>query len=808
MSGNDDENTGGNVINFGRRTGLTGFNLTPVQPGAGGDAFGPVVPPPPVVAPTNGTGVRRSPLDALAALPSPTLTASPVVTGSRDGGLPDTFRGTGGGQVGSRMGALSLAACLAVAVAALRGTCLFLEDRRQRRLERSAETAPLREARAKHRLALEQARFGAMEAAAKNGLAADQAAGKHANAMQGIGNKAAEQRAKNNVPSGQEFGRKTLGGGKAPAGGAGKGPDGGAAKGPAGGGKGAGAGAGNKGTGAGRGALGSGGGKGATPGGGKKTPTGNGAGGKGAVPHKPNSPAKTGPGKTDAAALKKKPPLNGKAPGPNASSPAMERARRRQDRKDSGQNAQLKARAAKDAARIKEQAKDNKAARDHEAAAKKAQQTAKKAQQDGADKIRNARMQAKEGRKEQVRQGKFDAAQQQRGQKAGAKLQKKTEAQAKKEQAKAAGADRTKLWDALKKDTADGAGDRWAKRNGVPPLWKNDKQRQKKTDEDRQDKPKAGTGPGTEKPKHATPGPSRGERWRRARDRARWIKDGCFGGPNPTDAAGTAGPSPQDTSGPGPRTSGAGSGPQSPTGGSTVPPGGGQRTRKSPYENAASTGATTVTIERDDRPTSAASDNDGPIAALGRGIDALPAAPEPHTARPGTTRPKEPHSMPPAAAPVPVDPRILKARHQAARRAGAVTTQARHMDAQHATEITLDDALDEYGKFKDDAFKTHGQCAKLSRRARTLRDTLEAFAEELAISNNLIGAMFTSAMASLSESMELVARMADEMEISSLEAAELSESADNELNDAYRPITQATADAGLTTPSAPVHNRT
>jgi hypothetical protein len=55
--------------------------------------------------------------------------------------------------------------------------------------------------------------------------------------------------------------------------------------------------------------------------------------------------------------------------------------------------------------------------------------------------------------------------------------------------------------------------------------------------------------------------------------------------------------------------------------------------------------------------------------------------------------------------------------------------------------------------------------------------------------------------------MDLVARMADEMETTSLNAAEKAETAGNELNDAYRPYTTATADAGLATPSAPIHNR-
>ncbi|MFK8851230.1 hypothetical protein [Streptomyces sp. Ac-502] len=75
------------------------------------------------------------------------------------------------------------------------------------------------------------------------------------------------------------------------------------------------------------------------------------------------------------------------------------------------------------------------------------------------------------------------------------------------------------------------------------------------------------------------------------------------------------------------------------------------------------------------------------------------------------------------------------------------------------------------------------------------------------MNHNLIGRLFTGSMARLSESMDLLARMADEMQISSLEAAEMAEAANDDLNDAYRPFTQATADAGLTTPSAPIHNQ-
>jgi hypothetical protein len=164
--------------------------------------------------------------------------------------------------------------------------------------------------------------------------------------------------------------------------------------------------------------------------------------------------------------------------------------------------------------------------------------------------------------------------------------------------------------------------------------------------------------------------------------------------------------------------------------------------------------------------------------------------------------------MPPASVPVPAakpDPRITKAKKQAAR--AAVNTVGRQMDARHATEITLDDACDAADQLTNDAFKTQEQSDKLSRQARRLRDAWISLAERCAAENNLIGDGFTAAALRFGESAELVARMADEMQISSLEAAEKSETAGNELNDAYRPITQATADAGLTTPSAPVHNQ-
>lgn len=130
------------------------------------------------------------------------------------------------------------------------------------------------------------------------------------------------------------------------------------------------------------------------------------------------------------------------------------------------------------------------------------------------------------------------------------------------------------------------------------------------------------------------------------------------------------------------------------------------------------------------------------------------------------------------------------------------------MDAQHETEITLDDACDAADELSTRAFNTHDQASKLSRRASKLRSAWITLAEHCATDNNLIGDLFTAAALRFAESMELVDRMAEEMSATSLNAAEKAETAGNEINDAYRPYNTATADAGLTTPSAPVHNET
>lgn len=726
MSSNDGPDTGSNVFPFPR----IGFTLTPTTTPAGtpttAGASTTTTPDWDAVTVTNSG--RRSPLDALNALPDPGLTA-PLVHTAPPGTVPDTFRAEPAPDlVGPRLGALSMAAILAVAVAALRGTHTVLSTWWENRQARAAESAPLREARAKHQAA-----------------------------MQSIGDKAAEQRAKasSKVPSSSEFGRKTLGGGGRSGGSGGSGKSGGS-------GSASGGSSGRKPSGRS--------GSGSSSSSGRRS-SGHASGGRGKTPSKtPGAPGSKNSKKTPTNTSQRKnstsgktAPGRGKSPSSSSTSPAMERGRRRQDRTDKRQAARLKRKADRQAARLKDQAKDNAAGRTRKEAAKDAR--------------RDARAKARTARAEDKR--------------------------AKKEEKKAATSGGPTLGKAIRKEAARRLKKR--RKTLTPILSKAKKPKTPKTKEgaDKASSPKGkggdakATSPKGKKPGADKPGTAGTKRPKKKTSRIRWGK--------------------RAGKGKGRRTSGTGGGWRFPGGtpgsgaGSTPPPGGG-RTRRSPFESAAHTAPTTYTVTSDHVPGSTTKPwepdaiTEAAPALPATGPAALAAAPTTTFPRPGTTRPKEARPMPPT--PARQDPRLVKARHQAARTGQQVITQARHMAAEHETEITLDDAIDEYGDFKDDAFKTHSQCMKLAGRARTLRNTLIVFADELATRHNLIGALFSAAMARLAESMDLLARMADEMQTSSLEAAEMAEAADNDLNDAYRPYNTATSDAGLTVPSAPIHNET
>ncbi|WP_202918012.1 hypothetical protein [Streptomyces taklimakanensis] len=125
---------------------------------------------------------------------------------------------------------------------------------------------------------------------------------------------------------------------------------------------------------------------------------------------------------------------------------------------------------------------------------------------------------------------------------------------------------------------------------------------------------------------------------------------------------------------------------------------------------------------------------------------------------------------------------------------------------EHLTEITLDDVLEALAASRTRCFATYDECAALADKAVRLRAALAELAEELAERHNVIGDLTSAAMVRLSESMDVLARRAEEMRGSSLHAAEAVETAHDAMHDAYRPVQQAAADAGLSMPSARIHN--
>ena len=715
---------------------------------------------------------RRSVADSLADL-TPTLPPTPGSTGTTstvalrsEGMVPAVRDGDDGEADGPGVAALGLAATLAIALAALRGTATALTDWRQRRQERALELAPLREARLKHR------------------LAGEEAAAKHSLAMQGLGDKAAQKRGKS-VPSSQDFGRKSLGGGKS-TGSSGKGV-GGTRPGRSGGKGGSGS------------SL--------TPGGKKNSPkasTGLGSlGTKGKGGSQSPGSGKSGlSGKNGGSGSGTKPPSGGKSPSSKKSSPALERARGRQDRAATRQGAKIQRRADRQAARAENRAKDRDAARDRKT-------RGADARQDTKDRVRNARADAKQARKEQVRQDRFEAKQKAR--------KARTEArQKKKETAAAADVARTTLGQAV----AKGARRRLKKRrkNLSPPVLTTVKRKKSKKKGgksggitpagpkvDLTKKPKPGAAPKvdlTKKPKPAggtTPvrpkvdltkkpkpgggakasGPGR-KRKVRVKPKSKKAR-GSGSGTGPADrrkasrkerarrASERARAKTEDT------TDSVGSGWEF----YTPPPRG---ERRSAYDSMRDTDPRQQEVwvtEQVFPPGYQAS----PHEALTTGARGLPAR--------TTTNTKE--------APVGNSPTVQTA--------GAVTTAMDgDMNPEHATEVTLDDVTEFLDEVVSEAFEAHDECLLLSARAKELMYALDEVAARLAAKHNILGTLTAWAMSKLAESMEVLSRKAEEMSVKSLYAAETCEIAKTELDDAYRPLTQATADAGLRTPSARVHN--
>ncbi|MEW1723874.1 hypothetical protein [Streptomyces sp. NPDC093109] len=749
--------------------------------------------PPPSPADEPGSGgadlvaarTRRSAADSLAALtagppslpPLPSDGPATTTVALRSEGLGDGEGGRDPEAPG--LGALGLSAVLAVALAALRGTATAVQDWRQRRLEHEAETAPLREARLKHRLAAEEAHA------------------KHALAMAGLNDQAAQ---KKGVPSSSEFGRRSAGSGS------GGGAGGGGSRGSFGGGRGpsaggSGKGAGGTGSGGGKGAGGTGGGSGrsnsgsvGTGGGfkGQSGTSGSGAGGSkgssgGSQEQRSKDKGPKAPGKASGGIRS---PLNGKSSHASASTPTLERARGRNERAAARQDAKIQRRGADHAAALDGRNRDRDQARDRKQA------------------VKEARRVAKENRAAEKRERKEETA--------AAEPERTTLAQATTEEARRRLEKRRgKLAPPVlsktgKKDdkTKGGAGDSTAPAAPKVDLTKKPAPA-----------PAAGSGPGpkvnlTKKPKPSTV--SAGPKVRLTKK----PKPGAAGGAGPKvdltkkprkPSAGGKGPA-----GPGRKKArvgskgkkSAGTGPaMGPSArrkerckerarraderaragaaagdwftgpdpdGSWLPP---REERRSAYESMWDTDPQQEwTAESLHVPVSQARRWDP--AAVTTGARGLPASPS-------STITKE-------------------ARVSAA--SVSVPSMRDSASAEHMTEVTLDDVLDKLADAKDECLTTYDECAVLAHRAVQLGDALRDLAAELAERHNIIGCLTSRAMYRLAESMDLLRVKAEAMRAQSLVAAESVELAHDEMHDAYRPVQQAAVDAGLHMPSARIHN--
>ncbi|MGA5253326.1 hypothetical protein ACPCKZ_31770 [Streptomyces pseudogriseolus] len=277
------------------------------------------------------------------------------------------------------------------------------------------------------------------------------------------------------------------------------------------------------------------------------------------------------------------------------------------------------------------------------------------------------------------------------------------------------------------------------------------------------------------------------DRWKKRRER--WSADGGpRPKPNPSRGRGrsdrTTNPGPPSDPGPGTP------GPHGPG----AHPGYGQA-RSSPFD--ADTGPDVViTVEQVDPPGAHAKRwEPGAIGPSPKGLPAqsqpaLPRAPQrPAGPRPGTTRRKDPIPMPAASS-------------------GAVTPMNTSVGiaGEHLTEITLDDVLNVLSQLTTDGMETYDDAVNLAGLARKLLAELDQMTDDLARTHNVSGPRTKRAIASLMESVADLTVTVERLAQAALAAAEGAEAEETAMARDYRPTQDATADAGLHTPSARIHN--
>ncbi|WP_435596625.1 hypothetical protein [Streptomyces albogriseolus] len=279
------------------------------------------------------------------------------------------------------------------------------------------------------------------------------------------------------------------------------------------------------------------------------------------------------------------------------------------------------------------------------------------------------------------------------------------------------------------------------------------------------------------------------DRWKKRRER--WTAES---GPRPKSnpSASRKHRNAGRTADPGP-SSGPGSGTPGPHG-PGARPGYGQA-RSSPFD--ADTGPDVViTVEQVDPPGAHAKRwEPGAIGPSPKGLPAqsqpvLPRAPQrPAGPRPGTTRRKDPIPMPAASS-------------------GAVTPMNTSVGiaGEHLTEITLDDVLNVLSQLTTDGMETYDDAVNLAGRARRLLAELDQMTDDLARTHNVSGPRTKRAIASLMESVADMTATVERLAQAALAAAEGAEAEETAMARDYRPTQDATADAGLHTPSARIHN--